>query len=123
MDDEINIINHALSFTVEEEQGLVIPHELWPGGSDDHSLMLVGGILMHHGINFDAPCFTFMRAANPGKGMEFTCISPKRFLMHFRHHVDKCRILESGPWDFDNHLILLGEIGLGDDPLTIFIFL
>ncbi|KAK4428895.1 hypothetical protein Salat_1189400 [Sesamum alatum] len=119
MDEEIDRINRALSFTVEEEQGLVIPRELWPGDSTDHSLTLVGRILTHRGFNFDALCSTFLRAANLGKGMEFTRISAERFLLHFRHRVDKHRILEGGPWNFDNHLILLGEIGHGQDPLTM----
>ncbi|KAK4434729.1 hypothetical protein Salat_0635700 [Sesamum alatum] len=119
MDEEIDRINRALSFTVEEEQGIVIPRELWPGNSTDHSLSLVGRIVTHRGFNFDALCSTFLHAANPGKGMEFTRISTDRFLLHFHHCVDKRRILEGGPWNFDNHLILLGAIGSGKEPLTM----
>ncbi|KAK4426570.1 hypothetical protein Salat_1425600 [Sesamum alatum] len=51
--------------------------------------------------------------------MEFTCISTERLMLYFRHRVDKHRIFEGGPWNFDNHLILLGEIGHGKDPLTM----
>ncbi|KAK4420114.1 hypothetical protein Salat_2424300 [Sesamum alatum] len=32
-DDEISRMNRALSFTQEEEKGLVIPRELWAGGA------------------------------------------------------------------------------------------
>ncbi|KAK4421419.1 hypothetical protein Salat_2092400 [Sesamum alatum] len=119
MDEEIARMNRALSFTVEEEQGLVIRRDLWLGGSNDPSLILVGRILTHRGINFAALCSTFLCAANPRNGLEFTRISTDCFLLHFRHHVDQRRILDSGPWNFDNHLILLGEFGQGDDPLTM----
>ncbi|KAK4422121.1 hypothetical protein Salat_2163100, partial [Sesamum alatum] len=119
MDTEIARMNRALSFTVVEEQGVIVSSELWPSGSGDPSLKLVGRILTQRSFNFDALCSTFIRAANPGKGKDFTRISSDRFLLSFQHRVDMHRILYGGPWNFDNQLLIFSEFGQNDDPLTM----
>ncbi|KAK4416676.1 hypothetical protein Salat_2493100 [Sesamum alatum] len=52
----------------------------------------------------------------PGKGMAFTRMGPDRFLLTFQHRMDKRHILEGGPWNFENYLIIFGDIGPNDDP-------
>ncbi|KAL0446009.1 UNVERIFIED_CONTAM: hypothetical protein Slati_1728800 [Sesamum latifolium] len=98
-DGDIERMNQTLSFTAEEEQGLVIPNEMWLGTVGDQSLLL--------------------HAVNHGKGMDLSRLSSDRFLLRFHHRVDKKRTSEGGPWNFENHLIILGELGPDDDPLTI----
>ncbi|KAK4438123.1 hypothetical protein Salat_0146400 [Sesamum alatum] len=51
--------------------------------------------------------------------MDLSRLSTDRFLLSFNHRIDKNRVLEGGPWNFENHLIIFGEIGLDDDPLSV----
>ncbi|KAK4425123.1 hypothetical protein Salat_1706200 [Sesamum alatum] len=85
MNREIDRMARTISFNAEEEQGLIIPNELWPGGSTNYALTLVGRVVSNRGLNFEALSSTFRRAAMPGKGMEFTHVGFDRFLLTFQH--------------------------------------
>ncbi|KAK4434721.1 hypothetical protein Salat_0634900 [Sesamum alatum] len=119
MDREIDQMARTMSFNDEEEQGLIIPDELWPGGPSSYALTLVCRVVTNGGINFEALSTTFIRAAMSGKGMEFSRVGSDRFLLTFQHRIDKRCILEGGPWNFENYLIVFGEIGSHDDPATM----
>lgn len=43
-------------------------------------------------------------------------LSPQQFLFQFGHEVDIKRILEGGPWAYENHPLLLERVKPGEDP-------
>nr|DAD30367.1 TPA_asm: hypothetical protein HUJ06_009218 [Nelumbo nucifera] len=58
----------------------------------------------------------------PGKGVCIKDISGQRFLFHFFHSVDLKRVLEGGPWTYDNHVLLLHHLKPGEIPNQIPLF-
>ncbi|KAK5811756.1 hypothetical protein PVK06_027124 [Gossypium arboreum] len=56
---------------------------------------------------------------HPIKGIAITDIGEKHYLFKFFHAVDMNRVLESLPWFFNNHLLLLHKLQMKEDSLTI----
>lgn len=67
MEREIERMSRTLSLTEEEEQGLTILVEIWNGDNGSNDQLLVGRILSHRTINFEALTATFTQAVNPGR--------------------------------------------------------
>ena len=42
-----------------------------------------------------------------------------RFLFQFAHEADVCRVMEGGPWNFDNHLLIFQRVKTGEDPMKV----
>lgn len=55
----------------------------------------------------------------PGCRMAIKDLGLKMFLFRFYHHVDVKKVLDGGPWSFNNHLLLVHEMKLGEDPMDI----
>lgn len=50
----------------------------------------------------------------PGKGICIKKIGSQMYLFQFFHSVDLRRVLDSGPWTFDNHLLILYQLAPGE---------
>ena len=46
--------------------------------------------------------------------MNITAINPQLFLFQFFHVMDLKSVYEGGPWSFDNCLLILDKLGLGE---------
>ncbi|XP_073019267.1 uncharacterized protein At4g02000-like [Primulina eburnea] len=55
----------------------------------------------------------------PGKGVTIREIGFKRFIFQFYHSVDLQRMLEGGPWTFDNNFFLLHHLKREEQPLQV----
>ena len=55
----------------------------------------------------------------PGKGIHIKDIPSNRYLFKFFHYVDMRRVLDGGPWTFDNFHLVLQHYKPGDIPATI----
>ncbi|CAH9067841.1 unnamed protein product [Cuscuta europaea] len=54
-----------------------------------------------------------------GKGISIKEIGEKRYMFTFYHVIDMERVLGSGPWLFEQNLLVLKELKPGDIPLRV----
>lgn len=108
-----------LSLPNEEDEELILdvsiaqPQEL----HFDHCLL--GRLLTDREINFSIMRSRLASLWRPGKGVNIKDISPNLFLFQFFHPVDLKRVLEGGPWTFENQLLILHKLNPGDIPSSI----
>lgn len=55
----------------------------------------------------------------PGMGVSILEISPQRFLFQFAHEADIRRIVEGGPWAYENHLLVYERVADGVNPVDV----
>ncbi|EEF35176.1 conserved hypothetical protein [Ricinus communis] len=58
----------------------------------------------------------------PGNGMCVREIPDQLFLFQFFHPLDLKRIMEGGPWTFDNHMLILHHLQQGEISSNILLF-
>lgn len=104
-----------LSIEDDDEEGLVIEEGEEDGSKSDLALCLVGSFLTNRKINFGAMQDTLSSIWRPVKEvfMEETVI-PNIFLFKFFHQMDKQRVLEDGPWTFNNQALIVKRLELGE---------
>ncbi|CAH9107024.1 unnamed protein product [Cuscuta europaea] len=80
--------------------------------------MVVGRLLTDKPIRF--PFFRDSMADiwRPGRGVNIRDLGDRRYLFQFFHEVDFERILQDGPWAFENNLLILRRLGMSDNPKT-----
>ncbi|CAN1786969.1 Uncharacterized protein At4g02000 [Linum perenne] len=55
----------------------------------------------------------------PGRKMEIEDIGNKLILFRFNHSIDLRRVVDSGPWTFDQSLLILRELKEGETPESV----
>ena len=99
----------------EEEVGLVFKEDEIQAKSEgrlDLRFCLVGRFLTDKAINFPAMKNTMAALWRPGKGICIKDLSSTLFLFQFFHEVDIQRVMDSGPWTFDQHLLITKRLGI-----------
>ncbi|XP_052292008.1 uncharacterized protein At4g02000-like [Citrus sinensis] len=112
----------ALSIEEEDVGGLIITGEDVEDGKDgriDFRYCLVGRFLTDKVINFPAMKNTMAALWRPGKGICIKDLSPTLFLFQFFHEIDIRRVLESGSWTFDQHILLVKRLGELEQPHAV----
>lgn len=112
-----------LQLEKDEEGSLIMAgEEEESNGSNkiDSRYCLVGGFLTDKVINF-APMKNTM-AGLSGKGVIIKYLSPTLFLFQFFHEIDIKRVLESGPWTFDQHILLVHRLGADEQTQHVHLF-
>ncbi|KAL0457842.1 UNVERIFIED_CONTAM: hypothetical protein Slati_0411400 [Sesamum latifolium] len=56
---------------------------------------------------------------NPIKGLEMRCLGEGRFLIRFNHIINRNRALGGCPWSFEMNTLILGDIGVNENPMNI----
>ncbi|CAL5332799.1 unnamed protein product [Camellia sinensis] len=110
MTDSLLHLARNLSLTSEEDAVVRIGEDstrLITGRSD---LCLVGTLLTRKPFNVDAMKSCMLSVWQPTKGMQVRVIDDNLFVFSFGHVVDKRQVLLHGPWTFDKHLLMLGEM-------------
>ncbi|XP_031095276.1 uncharacterized protein LOC115999574 [Ipomoea triloba] len=59
------------------------------------------------------------KAWRPVRGVNIRELGSNRFLFTFFHEKDIARVLNEGPWTFDQNLVLLRRLENGDDPRSL----
>ncbi|XVF79455.1 hypothetical protein PTKIN_Ptkin14bG0224400 [Pterospermum kingtungense] len=85
-------------------------------------LCLVGRFTTDKAINFNVMRNRMASIWQPVKGVLVRDIGAGRFLFQFYHQIDMKRVFEVGPWSFDNHMLVLHKLEIGDDPLHVPLF-
>uniref|UniRef100_A0A803MGA3 CCHC-type domain-containing protein n=1 Tax=Chenopodium quinoa TaxID=63459 RepID=A0A803MGA3_CHEQI len=83
------------------------------GGGDEEDaqieLVVVGRIHTARNINSNALINTLKKLWNPKHGCEANVIGEKLFFFQFHHWRDKQTVMESQPWHFDHHVMILDD--------------
>ncbi|KAK4413668.1 hypothetical protein Salat_2779600 [Sesamum alatum] len=119
MDGDLLRLHSVLSLTSDEATGVVIPQSDWEKGYGGCRFTLVGRLLSHRAVNFDAMKGTLVQLFQAARGVEVRKISDDRFCLLFNHGEDLRRVLELRPWIFDKNLVVLAPLAERDDPLLV----
>ncbi|KAH9750457.1 reverse transcriptase domain-containing protein [Citrus sinensis] len=122
---EVREVYSQLSIDEEEEVGLVFKEDeiqAEKGAKLNLQFCLVGSFLTDKAINFPAMKNTMAALWRPGKGICIKDLSPTLFLFQFFHEVDIQRVLDSGPWTFDQHLLIMKRLSTDEQPQSVSLF-
>ncbi|VFQ64830.1 unnamed protein product [Cuscuta campestris] len=110
--------------------GLVLEDEevgLMPVGIEPHadigagagSWMLVGRFLTDKLIKLEFMQQVMASVWRPVKGVQVSEIEPNLFSFVFFHKSDLQRVLEEGPWSFENNTLVCCQVEIGDLPSSV----
>ncbi|KAL0405584.1 UNVERIFIED_CONTAM: hypothetical protein Slati_3872300, partial [Sesamum latifolium] len=116
MEKDILEIGKKLSLTEEDDDDIVLPELVWVSAKNDNKLTLIGRILTHRSVNFEALRSTLSNIIRPNRGMTISRINDERLGFKFNHKVDMQHALDGGPWTFDRNLLILQPMEDTDDP-------
>ena len=105
-----------LSLSHEETKFLSLEEVENAGGDDNFELSMVGRFLTDRSINFNFMRNRLSNLWRLGKGVCFFERDNQRYIFKFFHVAGLKRVLTGGPWTYDNHLLILHWIQLGEDP-------
>ena len=103
----------------EEEGGLIVEgDDVDEGGEtkNDFQYCLVGRFLTDKVINFSAMKNTMASLWHPGKGVYIKDLSFTLFLFQFFHKIDINRVMNLGPWTFDQHILIVKRLEENEQP-------
>ncbi|XVF67504.1 hypothetical protein PTKIN_Ptkin10aG0126500 [Pterospermum kingtungense] len=113
----------GLAITEENDEGFEFTELGEEQPATNYELCLVGTFVMNRTLNFNVMKHRMACIWQPGCGMVVKDLRSKLILFRFYHPVDVKKVLDGGPWSFDNHLLLLHELKQGDDPMDIPLYL
>ena len=107
-----------LSLSAEEDDAFTLEGSLC-SQTVSYELCMVGKLLSPRRIH--VPSFEERVAAiwRPGRGIFFQELDDRRFLFNFFHEYDISRVLEGGPWIYDNMYILLHRLMPNEAPVVV----
>ncbi|GAU15155.1 hypothetical protein TSUD_08930 [Trifolium subterraneum] len=79
---------------------------------------LVGTILTDKPIRFSVMKERLSKLWKPEQGVAISAMEENKFLFQFFHLWDMKRVFQGGPWLYDNHMLVLKKLDVGDDPLN-----
>ncbi|XP_031131711.1 uncharacterized protein LOC116033096 [Ipomoea triloba] len=83
---------------------------------DTKSYMLVGSLMTEKMVCFNYLKETMAQTWRHRKGMMAEEVAPNLFIFYFCHKKDRQRILDDGPWSYDQNLLVLQKIESKDSP-------
>ncbi|KAJ9152984.1 hypothetical protein P3X46_026481 [Hevea brasiliensis] len=108
-----------MSLIDEEEESFRLDPLLSEGTPAFSEFYLIEKFLTDRQINLGAMRETLSNLWRPGKGVCIEEIGPQLFLFQFFHQVDLNRVIEGGPWSFNNHLVITHHLKPGEIPAQI----
>ncbi|WOH11863.1 hypothetical protein DCAR_0831359 [Daucus carota subsp. sativus] len=81
-----------------------------------NTYVLVGRFLTERNINFNAMQNVLASLWRPKEGMDVHDIGGSRFSFVFYHPLDLQKVLEGGPWTFEQSLLVSHKLGEHEDP-------
>lgn len=109
-----------LDLSKEEEEELIFEEETCDGNIlPDLDLCLVGRFLTNQSYDFNIMRSRMTSIWKPGKGVLFKDIGSDCFLIQFFHSLELNRVVEGGPWSFDNHPLIIHKLQVGNIPRKV----
>lgn len=109
----------SLTIAEEDEVGLIIDKVDVNDESEDYRFVLVGRLAIEKPVKFNILKDTLASIWRPGRGMNVMEMAPNLFMFHFFHEVDITRILEDGPWAFEQSLLILKRLNPNASPFEV----
>lgn len=81
-----------------------------------NTFVLVGRFIMEKNVNFHAMQNMFASLWRPREGMEVHDIGGYRYSFVFYHVLDVKKVIEGGPWSFEQNLLIYHELSDKEDP-------
>lgn len=100
----------ALTLDEEEDTGLVLEDDEIAEYEENNRFILVGKLLTEKPVKFNFMKETLAAAWRPGKGMTVKEATENIYIFQFFHEVDMNRILEDGPWAYEQSLLVLKKL-------------
>ncbi|XP_019197295.1 PREDICTED: uncharacterized protein LOC109191165 [Ipomoea nil] len=105
----------ALSITEEETGGLAVPDLQESARSSDY-WTLVGRFLTDRLVKFNHMQQIMASVWRPVMGMHATSLEENLFLFQFPHPKDMQRVIDDGPWSFENQTLVCAQVPPGTRP-------
>ena len=105
-DDVINILEN-MKLTTEEEEVIAIPDEGRKDEIESCTQSLVGKFLTYKPFNKRAAQNTLKKAWGLEEGVQILEVGSNLFQFKFNMEFDLERVLQGGPWTFDNQALML----------------
>ncbi|KAK4438480.1 hypothetical protein Salat_0182300 [Sesamum alatum] len=96
MASDILKLDSILSLTADEVVGMVIPQTVWDKGAGAYRLTLVGRLLSHRTVLFEALKGSLVHLIQATRGMVVHKVSESRFCLIFNHPEDLHRFSDLG---------------------------
>ncbi|XP_031111263.1 nucleolin 1-like isoform X2 [Ipomoea triloba] len=109
----------SLSLDEEEDEGMVIGIDEVNEDGVEYKYMLVGKLLTDKPIKFKVLRDTIAATWRPVMGMMMNEAEYNLFVFQFFHQVDMKRVMEDGPWCFDQSLLVLHRMQPSECPNDI----
>ncbi|KAK9265650.1 hypothetical protein L1049_027325 [Liquidambar formosana] len=110
MDDQLEEMWQRFAFIDEERAEVDVIETVKADSQERTRFCLVGKLLTKRPFYAEAMKTTFKMVWKPAKGVDITNIGKNLFLFQFHHPLDRQRVMENGPWNFDKYLVLLKEV-------------
>lgn len=120
-----NIIDEYanLSINDEGEEGLILEDFTADTPKVEYTHCLVGRFLSNRKVNFVAMHDTLSSIWRPVKGVFIDATSfPNMFLFKFFHELDVQRVLNDGPWTFNQQVLLLKKLETDEQLANVKLF-
>lgn len=105
--------------TNDEDEELVLEAIQIQQGNSQLEHCLVRRFFTERPINFMAMRNRMASIWRPERGVNTTNLGSRVCLFQFFHGTDVKRIMDSGPWSFDNQLLLLRQLLPCDNPTSV----
>lgn len=101
----------------EEEEGIIVSKEEVVASKKTY--MLVGRFLTEKNINYNAMQNVMAGLWRPKEGMEVYDMGDLRYSFVFFHALDIQKVIEGGPWSFEQAMLVYHQVQDGEDPTAV----
>lgn len=101
----------------EDEGGIVVANTEIV--EQKQTYVLIGKFLTEKNINFHAMQNIMATLWRPKEGMEVHDIGGMRYSFVFFHKMDIQKVIDGGPWSFEQATLVLHQLANGEDPNTV----
>ncbi|KAK4415662.1 hypothetical protein Salat_2673600 [Sesamum alatum] len=119
MDSDILKMDKVISLMDEEMANFIIPQEIWDRSFGCLHLSLVGRLVSHRSVHFEAMKGSLVYLIQASRGVSIRKVLESWFCLVFNHVEDLRRVLDMWPWIFYRNLIVLQQLSPQEDPLSL----
>lgn len=101
----------------EEEEGVIVPSN--EVVAQKQTYMLVGKFLTEKNINYHAMQNVMAGLWRPKEGMEVYEMGGQRYSFVFFHKLDLQKVIDGGPWSFEQAMLIYHQVEEGEDPIAV----
>ena len=125
MEADLNNSYARLTLAEEEEVGIIVAgaeDDECEEAKSDFCYCLVGRFFTDKVINFPAMKSTMASLWRPSRGVCIKDLSATLFRFQFFHEIDINIVIDSRPWTFDQHILIVQRLRAEDQPLHVLLF-